>query len=195
MSDNDITVFGNLTEDPELKFTPSGKAVVNFTLAQSKRKRNRETDQWEDDYVNFFRCTAWEGMAENIATTGRKGQRWFVKGETKTETFPDKNTGEKRFSTNNIVVGDCGPSMKWDAYDHKPRQGGGQQRQGGQQGGGYGGGNQQGGYGQRGGGYGGGQQQGGGFGGQQGGAPQSDPWSSGGQQGGFGGGNDDEPPF
>lgn len=188
--ENQIVVVGNLTADPELRYTQSGQAVANFTIAQTKRKRDPQNpDKWVDSYTNFFRCTAWREAAENVAETGRKGQRWIVIGETVTEEYNDKKSGELQRSTNNINVDECGPSQKWDSYTQNPRKGGqggarggnGQSRQ--QSGGGFGNGNQQGG------GFPG---QGGGFPGQQSGGQQgggrTDPWSGGNS-------GDDEPPF
>ncbi len=75
-----ITVIGNLTDDPELKFTPSGAAVANFTVASTPRTFDRQTNEWKDGDALFIRCAAWRQLAENVAESLQKGQRVIVTG-------------------------------------------------------------------------------------------------------------------
>ncbi len=165
-----ITVVGNLTADPELRFTPSGAAVANFTVASTPRTFDRQTNEWKDAETLFMRCSVWREAAENAAESLTRGARVVVTGRLVSRSWEDKETGQKR-SVMEMQVDEVGPSLRYaTAKVTKTQRGGG----GGQQGGGsWGGGGQQGG-------------PGGGFGGQQ----QDDPWSTGGQQGGggFGGG-------
>ena len=192
-----ITVVGNLTADPELRFTPSGAAVANFTVASTPRTFDRQTNEWKDAETLFMRCSVWREAAENVAESLNRGTRVVVTGRLVSRSWEDKETGQKR-SVMEMQVDEVGPSLRYaTAKVTKTQRGGG----GGGQGGGWGGGGQQGG---QGGGFGGQQddpwatggqggapQQTGGFGGQQGGAPQ-------GGQGGGGWGNApsyDEPPF
>ncbi|WP_446666601.1 single-stranded DNA-binding protein [Flexivirga sp. B27] len=195
--DTPITVIGNLTQDPELRFTPSGAAVANFTVASTPRYMDRQTNEWKDGETLFMRCSVWREAAENVAETLTRGARVIVSGRLKSRSWEDKETGQKR-STMELEVDEVGPSLRYaTAKVNKTQRGGGQGGfGGGQQGGGFGG--QQGGQGGQQGGFGGGQQSdpwatGGGQGspgGQQGGgqqAPQSGGWSTGPSY--------DEPPF
>lgn len=172
--DTVITVIGNLTQDPELRFTPSGAAVANFTVASTPRFMDRQTNEWKDGETLFMRCSVWREAAENVAESLTRGARVIVSGRLKSRSWDDKETGQKR-TTMELDVDEVGPSLRYaTAKVNKTQRGGG----GGGQGG-FGGGSQQGG-GQ--GGNSGGQQ--GGFGGGQ----QSDPWATGGQGGGQQGG-------
>ncbi|MDI2130451.1 single-stranded DNA-binding protein [Yinghuangia seranimata] len=190
--DTVITVVGNLTADPELRFTPSGAAVANFTVASTPRTFDRQTNEWKDGEALFLRCSIWRQAAENVAESLQKGMQVIVQGRLKQRSYETKE-GEKR-TTYELEVDEIGPSLKFaTAKVTKAGRGGG----GGYGGGGMGGGNR--------GGYGGpqgGNQ--GGYGGppQQGNSgPSDDPWASpGGNQGGGGwgpqpGGYTDEPPF
>lgn len=203
--DTIITIIGNLTADPELRFTPSGAAVANFTIASTPRQFDRQSNEWKDGETLFLRCSVWREAAENVAESLQKGMRVICQGRLKSRSF-DTKEGEKRTVTE-LDVEEVGPSLRFASakVNRNARGGGsgggfsqgGQSPQGsqGSQGGGYGGG-----------GFGGGQGQGapaqqGGFGGGQGGgrqqsAPQGDPWgqSSGGSYD-WGTGQDDEPPF
>lgn len=184
-----ITLVGNLTADPELRFTPSGAAVANFTVASTPRTFNRQTNQWEDGEALFMRCAVWREAAENVAETLTRGARVIVQGRLKQRSFETKE-GEKR-TVVEMDVDEIGPSLRYaTAQVRKTSRGGG---------GGFSGGGQQGGDsgGQQGGG-----QQSGGRNWQGGGAQAEDPWASspsgGGQAsgGGWGGGSyDDAPPF
>ncbi|MCL6424002.1 single-stranded DNA-binding protein [Brachybacterium sp. JHP9] len=196
-NDTLITVVGNLTSDPELRFTQSGVAVASFTVASTPRQFNRQTNQWEDQEALFLRCSIWRDAAENVAESLEKGTRVVVQGRLKQRSYTDRE-GAQRTSIE-LDVEEVGPSLRYaTAKPTKVQRGGGGGFGGGQGGGNQGGqGNQAGGFsgGQGQGGYGGGQGgQGGGFGGSQGGqasqAGGQDPWAGGGNQGGY-----DDPPF
>jgi single-strand DNA-binding protein len=183
-----ITVVGNLTDDPELRFTPSGAAVANFTVASTPRNFDKNTNEWVDGEAMFLRCSIWRQAAENVAESLQRGMRVVVQGRLKARTYETRE-GEKR-TVFEIEVDEIGPSLKFATakVNRTSRQGGG---------GGYSGG--QGG-------------QGGGQGGSQGGgqaAAADDPWATpaapaAGGQGGAAPANDpwgapgvpaDEPPF
>ncbi|MFF8599239.1 single-stranded DNA-binding protein [Streptomyces sp. NPDC015232] len=185
-----ITVVGNLVEDPELRFTPSGAAVAKFRVASTPRTFDRQTNEWKDGESLFLTCSVWRQAAENVAESLQKGMRVVVQGRLKQRSYEDRE-GVKR-TVFELDVEEVGPSLR-NATAKVTRTTG----RGGQ--GGYGGGQQGGGGGGWGGNSGGGQ--------QGGGAPSDDPWASsapsGGQQGGggggwggnSGGGYSDEPPF
>ncbi|HWJ65601.1 MAG TPA: single-stranded DNA-binding protein [Nocardioides sp.] len=193
--DTVITVIGNLTDDPELRFTPSGAAVANFTVASTPRTFDRQTSEWKDGETLFLRCSIWRQAAENVAESLQKGMRVIAQGRLVSRSYEDRE-GQKR-TVNELQVDEVGPSLTWATakVTRASRSGGG---------GGYGGG--QGNQGNQGGGYGGGQ---GGQGGQGGGRPAGgDPWgqpSGGGSNAGGGapagdpwaapGVGNDEPPF
>ena len=176
-----ITVVGNLTNDPELRFTPNGAAVANFTVASTPRNFNRNTNEWEDGEALFLRCSIWRQAAENVAESLQRGARVIVTGRLKQRSFETKE-GEKR-TVVEVDVEEVGPSLKYaTAKVNKTTRGGG--------GGGFGGGS--GGGGGNGGGFGGGGGNSGGSGG--GGFAGDDPWATpaaGSGSGGF----SDEPPF
>ena len=191
-----ITLVGNLVDDPELRFTPSGAAVANFRVASTPRTFDRQAGEWKDGESMFLSCTVWRQYAENVAESLQRGMRVIVQGRLKQRSFETRE-GEKR-TVYEIDVEEVGPALRSaTAKVTKTQRQGGGGFGGGQQGGGFGGGQPQGGQSSQGG-YG---NQGGGFGGQQGGrggAPADDPWATNGG-GGFGGGNSggfsDEPPF
>ncbi|MDO9379782.1 MAG: single-stranded DNA-binding protein [Nocardioidaceae bacterium] len=179
-----ITVVGNLVDDPELRFTPSGAAVANFRIASTPRTFDRQTNEWKDGDTLWLSCAVWRQAAENVAESLTKGTRVIVQGRLKQRQYETRE-GEKR-TVVEMDVDEVGPSLR-SATAKVARA----NRSGGGQGGG--------------GGFGGGQ-------GSQGGgqpAPAGDPWSSPAPQGGGGGGgnagNDpwaspsggsqDEPPF
>ncbi|MGZ4533197.1 MAG: single-stranded DNA-binding protein [Mycobacteriaceae bacterium] len=179
-----ITVVGNLTADPELRFTPSGAAVANFTVASTPRKFNAQTSQWEDMDALFMRCNVWRQAAENVAESLTRGSRVIVTGRLRQRSY-DTKEGEKR-TVVELEVDEVGPSLKYaTAKVNKVSRGGGG-------GGSFGGGNASSGNASSGGAPSGGAPSGGG-----------DPWGSAPQAGsanggGFGGargGSDDEPPF
>ncbi|MFC4054537.1 single-stranded DNA-binding protein [Actinomadura syzygii] len=198
--DTVITIVGNLVEDPNLRFTPSGQAVASFRLASTPRFFDRQAGDWKDGEALFLTCNVWRQAAENVAETLQRGMRVIVQGRLKQRSYETRE-GEKR-TVFEVEVDEVGPSLRnaTAKVNKTQRQGGGGGFGGGGQGGGgqgggggFGGGGQQGG---GGGGFGGGgQQQGGGFGGGQqqgGGAPADDPWAT---SGGGGGGFSDDPPF
>jgi single-strand DNA-binding protein len=186
-----ITVIGNLTNDPELRFTPSGQAVASFTVASTPRTMDRQTNEWKDGDTLFLRCSVWRQAAENVAESLHKGYRVIVQGRLKQRSFETRE-GEKR-TVVELDVDEVGPSLR-NATARVNRAG----RPGGNGGGGNGGGGggYSGGAPAGGGGYGGGDRApaggGGGYGGSGGSggaAPVDDPWSQ--PPGGY----SDEPPF
>lgn len=164
-NDTIITVIGNLTADPELRFTQSGVAVANFTIASTPRTFDKQANEWRDGEALFLRSTIWRDAAENVAESLEKGSRVIAQGRLVQRSFTDRE-GNARTSIE-LDVDEIGPSLRYATA--KPskvdrRQGGGRAPQGPPQGG-YG---------------------------QSQGAPQSDPWAGGGNQGGF---DDSPPPF
>lgn len=187
-----ITLVGNLTADPELRFTPSGAPVANFTVASTPRTFDRQSGEWKDGDAMFLNCAVWRQAAENVAESLQKGMRVIVQGRLKSRTYETRE-GERR-TVFEVDVEEIGPALKYATAKVTRSSGGG---------GGYsGGGNSSGG------GYSGGGNQGGqGGGGRQGGYG-NDPWATGGGSGGNqpaqgnqGGGDpwgaapNDEPPF
>ena len=159
--DTVITVIGNLTADPELRFTPSGAAVANFTVASTPRAFDRQSNEWKDQETLFMRCSVWREAAENVAESLTKGTRVIVQGRLKARSYETKE-GERRTSTE-LEVDEIGPSMKYATAKINRNSRGGGNSYGGNQGfgggqGGFGG-NQGGGQGAQGSGDGGGQQQ------------------------------------
>jgi single-strand DNA-binding protein len=189
-----ITVVGNLTADPELRFTPSGAAVANFTVASTPRTLDRQSNEWRDGEPLFLGCSVWRQAAENAAESLTRGMRVIVTGRLKARSYETRE-GEKR-TVFEIEVDEVAPSLRyatakvtktsrsgggqgfqsgggsddpWSSGGSQSNQGGGQSNQGGQSGQSGWGGNQGGGQGSQGG--------------------QSDPWASPGV------GGSDEPPF
>ena len=109
--DTVITVIGNLTDDPELRFTPSGAAVANFTVASTPRSFNRQTNAWEDGETLFLRCSIWRQAAENVAESLTRGTRVVVQGRLKSRSYETRE-GEKRTVTE-LEVDEIGPSLTW----------------------------------------------------------------------------------
>lgn len=122
-SDNTVTLVGNITDDPELRFTPSGAAVANFTVAVNRRFKSG--DRWEDKLDGFFRCSCWREMAENVAESLQKGARVVVVGRLTQRSWEDQE-GNKR-SAVEIQVDEVGPSLRWAtaAVQKSQRTGGG----------------------------------------------------------------------
>ena len=136
-----LTVIGNLTADPELRFTQSGVAVASFTIASTPRKFNRQTNEWEDEEALFMRCSIWRDAAENVSESLHKGDRVIAQGNVRQRSFTDRE-GNQRTSIE-LDVQEVGPSTKYAvAVPQKVNRR--------QQGGGFGGGAPQGGYGQQG---------------------------------------------
>src|SRR5216117_3662025 len=172
--DTIITVIGNLTADPELRFTQSGAAVANFTVASTPRTFDRQSGEWKDGEALFLRCNIWRQSADNVAESLTRGTRVIVSGRLKQRSFETKE-GEKR-TVVELEVDEVGPSLRYATakVNKTQRGGGGGFGGGGGNGGNYGGGQGGGGQGGGQGGYGGGQ--GGGYGGS---APADDPWATG----------------
>jgi single-strand DNA-binding protein len=159
--ETNITVVGNLVDDPELRFTPSGAAVANFRIASTPRTFDRQTNEWKDGDTLFLSCAVWRQAAENVAESLQRGMRVIVQGRLKSRQYETRE-GEKR-TVFEIDVEEVGPSLKTaTAKVTRAARSGGQ--------GGFGGAPQ-------GGGFGGQQPQGGGFGGQQP-VQADDPWAT-----------------
>ncbi|WP_347348441.1 single-stranded DNA-binding protein [Nigerium sp.] len=183
-----ITLVGNLTADPELRFTPSGAPVANFTVASTPRTFDRQTGEWKDGDAMFINCSVWRQAAENAAETLTKGMRVIVQGRLRSRSYETRE-GERR-TVFEIEVDEIGPSLRYaSAKVQRNAPGGG--------GGGYGGSQQSSG----GGNWGGGQQSsGGGYGGGNagggyGGGGNADNRSSGGGADPWASAQSDEPPF
>ncbi|HZG94848.1 MAG TPA: single-stranded DNA-binding protein [Mycobacteriales bacterium] len=137
--DTIITVVGNLTADPELRFTPNGSAVANFTVASTPRVLDKATNEWKDGDALFMRCSVWRQAAENVAESLQRGQRVIVTGRLKQRSYETKE-GEKR-TVIELEVDEVGPSLKYaTAKPNKTTRGGGGGNGGGFNGGGGGGG-------------------------------------------------------
>ncbi|WP_205916781.1 single-stranded DNA-binding protein, partial [Prescottella equi] len=95
MTDTLITIIGNLTADPELRFTPAGAAVANFTVASTPRTFDKQANEWKDGEALFMRCQVWREAAENVAESLSRGSRVIVTGKLKSRTFETRE-GEKR---------------------------------------------------------------------------------------------------
>ncbi|NDR54129.1 MULTISPECIES: single-stranded DNA-binding protein [unclassified Actinomyces] len=198
--DTVITIIGNLTADPEMRFTPSGAAVASFTIASTPRSFDRQAQEWRDGETLFMRCSIWRDAAENVAESLTKGTRVIAQGRLVQRSYTTRE-GENR-TVVEMQVDEIGPSLRYAKAQvtRQPRGGGQGGFNQGSQGGGYNAG-QQGGYNQGGGQQGGYQSSQGGQGGysqggQQGsynapaGGAADDPWATGGATS-FG----DEPPF
>lgn len=160
-----ITVIGNLTGDPELRFTPNGAAVANFTIASTPRVFERSSGEWKEGETLFLRASVWREAAENVAETLRKGMRVIAQGNLKSRSYETKE-GERRTSME-LEILEIGPSLRFASANVNRNQ-----RSGGQQGGSYGN-QQQGGFQQS-------NQQNGNYSGQQPPAqpPAADPWGA-----------------
>jgi len=111
MSENSVTLVGNLTDDPELRFTAQGAAVANFRIAVSKRIRDPQTNEWKDGDTSFFRVNVWRQLAENVAESFTRGTRVIVTGTLKMRQW-ETQEGEKR-SVVEVEATEVGPSLKW----------------------------------------------------------------------------------
>lgn len=109
--DTIITVVGNLTADPELRFTPSGAAVANFTVASTPRAFDRQSNEWKDGEALFMRCNIWRDAAENVAESLSKGARVIVSGRLKQRSYETRE-GEKRTIVE-LEVDEIGPSLRY----------------------------------------------------------------------------------
>jgi single-strand DNA-binding protein len=168
--DTQITIIGNLVDDPQLRYTPTGQAVANFRVASTPRFLDRNTNEWKDGDSLFLTCNVWRQAAENVAESLQRGMRVIVSGRLRQRSYETKE-GEKR-TVYEVEVDEVGPSLRnASAKVTKSSR---------STGGGFGGGP-----------AGGGGQSG--YGGGGGGRPADDPWASDG--GGGGDGYSDEPPF
>ena len=109
--DTVITIIGNLTSDPELRFTPSGAAVADFTIASTPRTLDRQTQEWKDGEALFLRCSCWRQMAEHVAGSLTRGSRVMAQGRLKQRSFETKE-GEKR-TVVELEVDEIGPSLRY----------------------------------------------------------------------------------
>ncbi|MFC0358454.1 MULTISPECIES: single-stranded DNA-binding protein [Kytococcus] len=184
--DTVITIIGNLTADPELRFTPNGAAVANLTIASTPRQFDRQANEWKDGETLFMRCSIWREAAENVAESLKKGTRVIAQGRLKQRSF--EQDGQRR-TVVEMEIDEIGPSLRYATASTTKTQRSGGGGFGGNSGGNAGG-------------------QGGGWNSvPQGGAPQqnqqqNDPWASGGNTGGGqpqgswdAAPNYDEPPF
>lgn len=106
-----VTVVGNLTADPELRFTPSGAAVASFTVASTPRTFDRQANEWKDGDALFLRCSVWRQVAENVAESLTRGSRVIVSGRLKQRSFETRE-GEKR-TVVELDVDEVGPSLRY----------------------------------------------------------------------------------
>ena len=106
-----ITLVGNLTGDPELRFTPSGAAVANFTVASTPRAFDRQSNEWKDGDTMFLNCSVWRQAAENVSETLTKGMRVIVQGRLKSRSYDDRD-GNKR-TVFEVEVDEVGPSLRY----------------------------------------------------------------------------------
>ena len=165
--DIQVTVVGNLTNDPELRFTPSGQAVASFTVASSSRVLDKQTNEWKDGDTVFMRCSVWRQYAENVAESLTRGTRVIVHGRLKQRSYETKE-GEKR-TVYELEVDEIGPSLRYATAKVQRMS-----RSSGSSGGGFG-------------------ASGGGSSG--GGVAGDDPWATAAPASSGGGNFDDEPPF
>ena len=163
-----ITVIGNLTDDPELRFTPSGAAVAKFRVASTPRFLDRQTNEWKDGEPLFLACNIWRQAAENVAESLQRGARVIVSGRLRQRSYETRE-GEKR-TVMELEVDEIGPSLKYATAKVQKMQ-----RSSG--GGGFGSGG------------------GGNSGGSGGSSGFDDPWASAAPTGGGSGSYDEEPPF
>jgi single-strand DNA-binding protein len=131
MSENSVTLVGNLVDDPELRFTAQGAAVANFRMAVSKRIRDPQTNEWKDGDTSFFRVNVWRQLAENVAESLTRGTRVVVSGTLKMRQW-ETQEGEKR-SVIEVEATDVGPSLKFATakVERTSSKGGGAQASGG----------------------------------------------------------------
>ena len=169
-NDTTITIVGNLTNDPEMRFTPSGSAVANFTIASTPKQFDKQAGEFKEGETLFLRCNIWREAAENVAESLQKGMRVVAQGRLKSRSFETKE-GQKQ-TVIELEVEEIGPSLRWASAKVTRTQRGG---------GGNGGGNSQANTSQ-------------GWGGQQQTAP-ADNWGGGQQQAANWGAGTQDPPF
>ena len=128
MADNTVTVIGNVTRDPELRFTPSGQAIATFGLAVNRRWQNRQSNEWEEQ-TSFFDVKCWAQMAENVGESLHRGARVIVSGRLEQRSW-ETEQGDKR-SKVEVVADEIAPSLRWATVEitknerREPGQGGG----------------------------------------------------------------------
>lgn len=166
-----ITIVGNLTDDPELRFTPSGAAVANFTIASTPRTFDKASNEWKDGDALFMRCSLWRQAAENVAESLTKGMRVVAQGRLRQRSYETRE-GEKR-TVVELDVEEVGPSLKYATAKVTKAQSSGNRGNGGAQAT---------------------QRQGGAQATRSSAPAQDDPWATGGG-GGWGSGDDQSPPF
>ncbi len=118
-----ITVVGNLTADPDLRFTPSGAQVANFTVASTPRTFDRQTNEWKDGDAMFLNCSVWRQAAENVTETLTKGMRVIVQGRLRSRTYETRE-GERR-TVFEVEVDEIGPSLRYASAKVSRNSGGG----------------------------------------------------------------------
>ena len=139
MTGNNVSLTGNVTRDPELRFTPSGQATASFGLAVNRRWQNRTTSEWEEQ-VSYFNVQCWRELAENAAESLHKGMRVMVTGRLEQRSWETAD-GQKK-SVVDIVADELGPSLRWASAqvtknERRGAEGGGGGGAGGGSGGGY----------------------------------------------------------
>jgi len=112
-----VTLIGNLTDDPSLRFTPSGAPVSNFTVACTPRQFDKASNEWRDGDTMFLRCSIWRKPAENVAESLRKGDRVILQGRLRSRTYEDRETGQPR-TVFEVEVDEVGPSLKFREIPH-----------------------------------------------------------------------------
>ncbi|MGH9137317.1 MAG: single-stranded DNA-binding protein [Acidimicrobiales bacterium] len=110
MPDNAVTLVGNITRQPELRFTNSGQAVATFGLAVNRRWQNRQSGEWEES-TSFFNVTCWAQLAENVASSLEKGARVLITGRLEQRSY-ETQQGEKR-SVVDVIADEVGASLRW----------------------------------------------------------------------------------
>ena len=120
-----ITIIGNLTNDPELRFTPSGAAVANFTVASTPRTFDRQSNEWKDGETLFMRCSVWRDAAENVAESLQRGTRVLVSGRLRSRSYENKEGA--KVTVVEMEVDEVGPALKYATakVNKVQRQGGG----------------------------------------------------------------------
>jgi single-strand DNA-binding protein len=191
--DTTITVVGNLTDDPELRFTPSGAAVAKFRIASTPRTLDRQTNEWKDGEPLFLACNIWRDAAEHVAESLQRGSRVIVQGRLRQRSYETRE-GEKR-TVYELEVDEIGPSLRYATAKVQKMS-----RSGGGSGGGFGSGGGSGGGAGSGSGGGGNRPASGGGNGGGGGGNFDDPWATAAPASSGGGRTssssfDDEPPF
>ena len=136
-----ITLVGNLTADPELRFTPSGAAVANFTVASTPRTFDRQTNEWKDGEALFLSCSVWRQAAENVAESLTKGMRVVVQGRLKQRSYEDREGQKRTVVELEVEVDDVGTSLRYASAKVTRNSGGGSYSGGGNAGGSSGGNN------------------------------------------------------